>query len=582
MKNIILIGFLGLLIFSSCENQFLEKPQGSDLNVDTVFVSQQNSLSAISQAYAMSLTSGLTLLDYDPGREHGVFQGVIAHFSGELNAIKFNWEESWKISRVGFMADAGNGAPLSSDGFNFNYKSIRQSNLVIENIDKVVDMTDDEKEVVKAEMKTLIAYRYQEMFKRYGGVPLVKSSLSANDDLKISRASLQETLDYIVQLCDEAAPVLPASQERIYKGRVTKGVALAIKAEALLFAARPLFNSTTPYLDLGENNSLICFGNTDKQRWQDAINASKAVLDWAAASGCHIIDTNSPLDDYGTAVSTPNNPEVILAYKNQFPIPGPNGHYYSPHGPSGGANAMSFWMLKQYAKEDGSEQEWAHEEASYAEYASKMNEMEPRYKASAAAAGFDAWNNPNDEHWTSTVLANSSTWSGRGGTEGCGRRVKFWYHAGTRDWFEFPLYRLAETYLGLAEAYNELGKADLALPYLNVIRDRAGLPDITETNQEQLRKIIRREWAVEFYEENHQLWDVKHWKHEDIANGIIGGIKKGFAFTYVNGSYGLVADDYLTYVTEEKYTGFWNTNQYLEPIPAYEINKGYLIQNPGY
>jgi hypothetical protein len=180
------------------------------------------------------------------------------------------------------------------------------------------------------------------------------------------------------------------------------------------------------------------------------------------------------------------------------------------------------------------------------------------------------------------VVSNGSTWEGRGGTEGCGRRVKFWYHAGTRNWFEFPIYRLAEFYLDAAEAYNELGNASKALQYLNVIRDRAGLPSIEETNQVKLRQLIQREWAVEFYEENHRLFDVKHWKLSDIDKGIIGGEKKGFVFTYVNGQYGLVASDYLTYSTQVMYTGFWNPNQYLEPFPIAEVNKGYLIQNPGY
>lgn len=45
---------------------------------------------------------------------------------------------------------------------------------MIENIYKVPDMSDEEKEIVVGEMKGLIAFRYLEMLKRYGGVPLVK------------------------------------------------------------------------------------------------------------------------------------------------------------------------------------------------------------------------------------------------------------------------------------------------------------------------------------------------------------------------------------------------------------------------
>ncbi|MDP4289617.1 MAG: RagB/SusD family nutrient uptake outer membrane protein [Bacteroidota bacterium] len=574
------IAVASILIFglSACTKDFLGKPQGNDVNVDSIFSTSQKSQAAIAMAYAESLSVGITLSGWDGNRDYGLCSSTLSHISGELNDLKYNWEDGWMIQRSGMKADDGSGKQISDDSFVFNFKCLRQNYLVMENIDKVKDMSKSEKDQVKAEMKTLTAYRYEEMFKRYGGVPIVTKSLSATDSIKIPRASLQQTLDFIVKLCDEAAQVLPNSYPDNWKGRVTKGVALAIKAEALMFAARPLFNSATPYLDLGANNKLICFGNVDQNRWQKAADACKAVLDWANSTKFyHVINTGSPLDDYGTAVSTPNNPEVLLAYKYQG-----NLGNYDQRTEGGGANGMSFYQISQYVKADGTEQTWATTESPYSEYAAKMQQMEPRYKASAAAAGMDAWNNPNDVNWNSQTMSGRSTWEGRGGTEACGRRVKFWYHAGTRNWFEFPIYRLAEFYLDCAEAYNELGQPSVALPYLNVIRDRAGLPEITETNQVNLRKMIQREWAVEFYEEGHRFFDVKHWKLPDIGNGIIGGDKKSFVFTYVNGSYGLVASDYKTYVTKVVYTGYWSPNQYLSPIPIKEINKGYLVQNPRY
>ena len=63
--------------------------------------------------------------------------------------------------------------------------------------------------------------------------------------------------------------------------------------------------------------------------------------------------------------------------------------------------------------------------------------------------------------------------------KGCAAPVKFYYKAGTRVWFEFPLFRLAETYLNLAEAYNEKGIAAKALENLNKVHNRAGLPKVT-------------------------------------------------------------------------------------------------------
>jgi hypothetical protein len=568
----------------SCQDEFLEKPLGSDTTVDSIFSTSQKVQAAIAQAYSWSLLSGLP----GEGTWDGDFQtfreSTIGMISGEVNATYQSWQDAYKIERGGMTADDGSGRTLSEDGFDYNYVAIRHDHLVIENIDKVKDMADAEKEQVKAEMKTLIAYRYEEMFKRYGGVPLVTKSLSVQDSIKIPRASVQQTLGFIVKLCDEAAAALPDSYPPQWKGRVTKGVALAVKAEALMYAARPLFNSAEPYLDLsgtsesGSNNDLICFGNVDPTRWQAAADASQAVLDWSLANGYFVIDTDSPLDDYGTATSTPSNPEVLLAYKHQYE----NDNFYDLFNIHSGYmaqhNGMSYMQLTQYQKEDGTELTWAGTTAlPYSQYFDNMQVIEARYKASAIAAGMDAWNNPNSEYWSSTGVAGSA------GREACGKRSKFWYHADTRSWFEYPLYRVAEFYLDLAEAYNELDQPGKALPYLNVIRNRAGLPDVTETDKTLLRQIIQREWAVEFYEEGHRLFDVKHWKLPDIANGILGGAKKAFAFQYTNGrTSGSIAAHYAAYSTKVVYTAFWGDKEYLHPFPSREANKGYLVQNPGY
>src|SRR5690606_38635837 len=225
---------------------------------------------------------------------------------------------------------------------------------------------------------------------------------------------------------------LPNQHPREMEGRVTKDVALAIKAEALMYAARPLFNTGSPYMDPGEHNNLIAFGNYNPDRWQQAIAASQAVIDWAQANGHTVINTGSPLEDYGTAVGTPGNAEVLLAYKAQFTSWGGNGNYYDPRGPSGGANGMSFRQLQQYYTASGEDQVWpaTGEQATYEEYAEKIQQMEPRYKASAMGAGIDAWNSPNNQQWSSAVISYASSWEGIGGNEACGRRVKFWYRAG--------------------------------------------------------------------------------------------------------------------------------------------------------
>jgi hypothetical protein len=439
-------------------------------------------------------------------------------------------------------------------------------------------MTELEKQQVKAEMKALIAYRYNEMLKRYGGVPLLSKSLTASDEILIPRSSVQDVLNFIVKLCNEASTELPDSYPANFKGRITKGVALAIKAEALMYAARPLFNSSTPYMNLEGHNELLCLGDYNQSRWQDAIDASEAVITWATSNGYQLINTGNPLDDYGIACSLPNNSEILLACNLQNPNTTSNGNYYDPRGQSGAANGMSFNQLTKYLKADGTEQTWPGTgDVSYSDYNTKIEQMEPRYKASAMGAGINAWNNPNDNAWSSSVMSFKSTWEGQGGSEACGRRVKFWWKAGNRVWFNFPIYRLAEFYLNLAEAYNEMNNPTKALENLKKITDRAGLPAFNNTNQSLLRAKIQREWAVEFYEENHRLHDVKHWKLNDI-----GGPRQSFVFKYKNGSSAFDAQGYLSYSVQTLYNAYWSPKQFLNPFPIKEANIGYLLQNPGY
>jgi hypothetical protein len=124
-----------------------------------------------------------------------------------------------------------------------------------------------------------------------------------------------------------------------------------------------------------------------------------------------------------------------------------------------------------------------------------------------------------------------------------------------------------------------MGQAAQALDKLNVIRLRAGLPAVTETNQATLRSIIQREWAIEFFNENYRLHDVKHWKLSNIGNGILGGSVR--AFLYNDGSAALATGN-KNYEDRQRYLAFWAAKQFLNPFPQGEVNKGIITQNPGY
>ena len=604
MKKITtILAVLGLLALTSCDF-FLQKPDTTGtVDRDAVFSSKKNAEAALMSCYTNALIHGL------PGGM-GIAHGTLGSISGEINR-GYDWHGTYKVAQAGLSVNGADGSDAGADHYGNNWRFIRQCFIVKENIDQVVDMDQKDKDAIKAEVTALIAYRYMGMFYRYGGVPIVTKSFEASDDLTAGRATLEETLQYILDLCDEAHAGLPAKWDAANTGRMTQGAVLAIKARALMFAARPLFNSATPYLDNGELNNLICFGNEDKERWKDAIDANEAVLSWASGNGVTLINTGGTPNanafvDYATATSTPANAEIILAYKrNSTDMYSNYISYYH--------NCSPYWTynrydtdntgvlsnhVKMYYKNDGSEMSWPTvgdaAPRNGSDWIANIGSIEARALADIKFGGFDAKNNEGNTSWSNlgwnrggydakTSSGNAFPNSVGGTGQACGERTKFYYNAGSRTWFEFPLFRLAETYLNLAEAYNEYGNPTKALENLNKVHNRAGLPSITEKDQAKLRAIIQREKAIEFFCENHRYFDVKHWKHKDIANGICGGSMRGFTYNIkADATWPYAAANIETYWEAELYQAFWSPAMFLEPFPQSEVNKGTTTQNPGY
>ena len=598
-----------LLLASSC-SLFLEKPDTTGtVDQDAVFSTTKNAQAALASCYRNVLRHGW------PGGM-GIGHTTYGAISGEVGR-GYNWHSSYHISQQGLTVNGTDGSDAGAEHYGNNWRYIRQCYIVKENIDKVEDMSDADKAVIKGEMAALIAYRYMGMFYRYGGVPIVEKSFEASDDLSAPRATLTEMVDFICALCDEAYSALPAKWDAAYTGRMTKGAALAIKARTLMFAARPLFNSGTPYLSMpnSEDNAFVCFGNADKERWKAAIDANEAVLAWASANGVHLLNTGgagegkpnpNAFDDYGKATSVPSNEEIILAYKfndtgGYDPIVNfiNCSRYQTNNRYDTDCSGVLTNHLENYWAADGTEMSWpAVGDAmprSGSDWVANVARIEPRALADIKFGGHDSANNPGDYNWQNAGWNRGgySADKGKGDVfpnaidenKGCGERTKFYYHAGSRTWFEPPLFRLAETYLYLAEAYNEYGNSAKALENLNKVHNRAGLPSVTETDQAKLRAIIQREDAVEFFQENHRYFDVKHWKRADIAHGLCGGEMRMLQFNIKNDDsvvWPYAAQNVETYWDAVAYNSYWSDAMFLEPFPQTEINKGTLVQNPGY
>lgn len=145
-------------------------------------------------------------------------------------------------------------------------------------------------------------------------------------------------------------------------------------------------------------------------------------------------------------------------------------------------------------------------------------------------------------------------------------------------------------YLIAAEALNEYKQAPDAevYKYLNVIRKRAGIPDVEVSwrnakdpnkvkTQVGMREIIHREWNIEFAFEGYRYWNVRRWKTANIdlnervyGWNVVGNNATSF---YNNGKGPVVVFSGNKFVAPR---------DYFYPIRSEEVQTSGYVQNLGW
>lgn len=119
------------------------------------------------------------------------------------------------------------------------------------------------------------------MFRHFGGLPIVKASFAAENEYDVPRATVEETVNFMIGLLDEAATVLPwdltEDGEANWQGRMTKAAAMGLKCKILLFAASPLFNDNEPYCTAEPQEAVInhqvWYGGYKPELWKACLTA---------------------------------------------------------------------------------------------------------------------------------------------------------------------------------------------------------------------------------------------------------------------------------------------------------------------
>ena len=179
------------------------------------------------------------------------------------------------------------------------YTAIRYCNIFFEKMAGVYNMEEAEKDLWIAEVKALKAHFYFELLKHYGPIVLVNENIDPNDDIEnmqFSRRPVEECVDTIVSLLDQAMKVLPPFMQKdiSHQGYHCLESAATLKAQVLLYAASPLFNGNPIYKDFKNRNGELLFPQEeDKEKWRIAAEAADAALEICLTNGKTLVEGNS-------------------------------------------------------------------------------------------------------------------------------------------------------------------------------------------------------------------------------------------------------------------------------------------------
>ena len=517
------------------------------------------------------------------------------------------------------------------------YKYIRQANIFLQKAHPIMttgtqgdQLLEDELTQMKANVRFMRAFYHYLLFEQYGPIILVKDKIyNATEDQDVPRNTVDEVIEYIDSELTAVASELtqePIFEDKDYRAWPTKGVALAVRAKLWLYAASPLLNGGyREALSVTNPDGTRLFPDYDAGKWEKALAACKDFIDYAEAGRYELYKEYK--DDNGAVIDPDKSVynlfqkythEIIWATANND-WGGMNGDAFdrriAPRCEKNGlgSTGVTQELVDAFYMKDGFPvsataylpQSTLYQEEGYGTYKDQNDNFSKKYTNVTVSNRYLN----REPRFYNTVFFNGRQWPVscnqvlfyNGGNSGVqegqatltgymlfkrfNRSVSLTNPGVASQFRPSIIFRLADFYLMYAEAANEVNPNDArVLKYLNLVRERAGLPDIETLNpairgnQELQRAAIQRERQIELATEGQRYFDVRRWmiadkNGEGRQNGYVHGMN-------VRGESNDKED--FNHIVEASQIVF-NRKMYLYPMPDSEMRKTKnLVQNPGW
>lgn len=334
-----------------------------------------------------------------------------------------------------------------------------------------------------AEAKFFRAYSYFDLVRTYGDVPKIDFKINTPTDGQKPKSTAAQIYAFIESDLTYAEQYLPNTWEPKFAGRLNKSAARTFLAKVKLY----------------------------QQKWAEALALCKMVM--ASRTG----GASAPLyTPYWKIFKTDGELSEESIFEIQaHKAAGDGDKYWSRLGQCQGVRGSGTWDLGWGWNTPTASLVGAYEAGDIRKDATVLFSNQSDGGTNTGGYGQTLPNLTNALYWNKKVYNKYSDYQAAGlGTPN---------NEAQNTWVNHRVFRMADVYLMAAEAANEIGGSPNttdAAGWVNMVRTRAGLPNISYVSQVQMRTAIKQERRAEFAMEYERFYDLVRWGD---AISVLGG-----------------------------------------------------------